>query len=35
MMKKPWTLITDSVTTELLLHESVRSIVNREPEFNG
>ncbi len=26
MMKKSWTLISDSVTTELLLHESVRSI---------
>ena len=24
--KKPWTLITDSVTTGLWLHESVRSI---------
>ena len=27
MMKKSWTLISGSVTTELLLHESVRSIV--------
>ena len=26
MMKKSWTLISGSVTTELLLHESVRSI---------
>ncbi len=28
MMKKSWTLINDSATTVLLLHESVRSIVD-------
>ena len=33
MMKKSWTLISGSVTTELLLHESVRSIVLVELEI--